>query len=99
MSRNPRFDALLDQMKATHESKNADYAADDNPYSNFELAATIAGCSVATVFRVLMGVKQARLNELLKGKTPNNESIEDTKLDLAVYAALYASYEHRAYLS
>lgn len=35
----------------------------------------------------------ARLKELTsKGKTPNNESIADTRKDLAMYATLWASH-------
>lgn len=90
--RNPKFDAHLETMRAVHDAKNADYATAGNPYSNFELAATVGGCSVDTVFRVLLGVKLARLDELLKGKTPKHESIDDSVLDLSVYAALWASY-------
>lgn len=42
---------------------------------------------------LLVGVKLARLRELTSaGKTPNNESIADTRTDLAMYAALWASY-------
>jgi hypothetical protein len=90
--RNPKFDAHLETMRAIHDAKNADYASDGNPYSNFEIAATVAGCSVDTVFRTLIGVKLARLNELLGGKEPKHESIDDSVLDLSVYAALWASY-------
>lgn len=82
-------------MAHVHDAKNSDYADDGNPYSNFELAATMAGCPVDTVFRVLIGVKMARLDELLKGKTPKHESIEDSLLDLSVYAALWASYRNK----
>ena len=39
-------------------------------------------------------VKIARLSELRgKGKTPNNESIADTHLDLATYATIWGSYD------
>lgn len=90
---NPKFDAVLQKMKAIHDKKSADYANDANRYSNFESAATSAGTTVDVVFRTLIGVKLARLAELQgKGKTPNNESIQDSLLDLAVYASLYASY-------
>lgn len=96
MPRNPKFEALLDEMREVHESKNRDYASDENPYSNFEVAARIAGLfpdPIDQVFATLVGVKLARLAELKgKGKMPNNESIADTQLDLAVYAALWASY-------
>ena len=92
MANNPKFHALLAQMAEMHDRKNADYAHDGNPYSNFEQAAATAGCSVDTVFAVLIGIKLARLQVLLLGKTPNNESIQDSRLDLAVYSALWASY-------
>lgn len=90
--RNQKFDAQLETMRAIHDAKNSDYAEDGNPYSNFEHAAAVAGCSVDTVFRVLIGVKLARLKELLGGKEPKHESIDDSILDLSVYAALWASY-------
>jgi hypothetical protein len=90
--RNPKFDAHLETMRSLHDAKNADYADDGNPYSNFEFAAKVGGCSVDTVFRVLIGVKLARLDELLKGKSPKHESLDDSVLDLSVYTALWASY-------
>lgn len=93
MMRNPAFHALLDEMKAVHDQKNADYAEAANPYSNFEFAAQTAGVTVEQVFRVLIGVKLARLQVLrASGKAPNHESLADTEKDLAVYAALLASY-------
>ena len=83
-------------MAETHDRKNADYAHEGNPYSNFEEAAKYAGVTVDDVFNVLIGVKTARLVELLKsGKEPQNESVQDTLLDRAVYAALHASYHMR----
>lgn len=94
---NPKFDAVIQKMVAIHAKKSQDYANDANRYSNFEAAATSAGTTVDVVFRTLIGVKLARLAELQgKGKTPNNESIEDSLLDLAVYATLYASYYEKA---
>lgn len=90
---NPKFHAILKKMADTHDKKSADYASDSNYYSNFEQAAVSAGVSVDAVFRTMIGVKLARLAELQgKGKTPKNESIKDSLEDLAVYAALYASY-------
>jgi len=96
MAKNPRFDQLLNDMRALHASKNSDYCGDGatvNPFQNFEDAAAFAGCPVDTVFRVLLGIKGARLKALLaSGQKPNHESIDDTRKDLAMYAALYASY-------
>ena len=95
MANNPKFDALLEEMHALHARKNADYAQDGDPLSNFRQAAQVAEgfTGVDAVFASLIGVKLARLRELTSaGKVPNNESIADTRTDLAMYAALWASY-------
>ena len=92
MSRNPRFDAVLARIHDTHEKKNSDYADDSNPYSNFEGAAHLAGQTVDQVFHTLLGIKMERLRQLMTGKKPNYESLDDTLLDLATYAALWLSY-------
>lgn len=90
---NPKFNSALEKMKQIHDKKSQDYANDANRYQNFEEAAATAGCSVDTVFAVLIGVKLARLRELLKSnKEAQNESIQDSRLDLAVYATLWLSY-------
>lgn len=96
--RNPKFNDLIAEMSALHERKNGDYASDGNPYSNFEEAAAVAAgfSGVDAVFAALIGVKLARLRELTSsGKTPNNESINDTRTDLAMYATLWASYHRK----
>lgn len=74
-----------------HDRKNADYANDSDPYSNFAFAADFATIPKLQVYLTLIGIKAARLIELAKGKEPKNESLNDTLLDLAVYAALMAS--------
>lgn len=89
---NPKFNDLLDKMKVIHDKKNADYANDTDPYSNFSFAANFAGVEKIQVYLTLLGVKAARLHELiLNKKIAKNESINDTLLDFAVYAALMAS--------
>lgn len=96
MARNPKYHALLAEMAAMHDRKNEDYASAGNPYSNFEYAGALGALfsdPVDIAFAVLIGVKLARLAELKgKGKTPKNESVADTHLDLAVYASLWGSY-------
>lgn len=91
-SRNPVFSKLMREFEEIHNSKSADYAEDDNVYSNFEFAAKYAGVTVEQVFMVLLGVKVARMKELQKGKTPNNESLLDTYKDHAIYAAIMTAY-------
>jgi hypothetical protein len=95
MAKSPKFEMLLDEMRQLHESKNSDYAQSENPFSNFEEAAAVAEgfTGVDAVFASLIGVKLARLRELTRsGKKPNNESIADTRRDLAMYSTLWAAY-------
>lgn len=93
---NPKFDAILAKMATIHDKKSEDYASAENRYSNFEFAARCVSLftdPLDQVFASLIGVKLARLGELQSsGKTPNHESIQDTRVDLANYAALWASY-------
>lgn len=94
-SRNPIYHEILSKMKTLHENKSHDYAQDSNVFSNFEIAGNLASHfkdPVDNSFVNLIGVKIARLSELLSGKTPKNESIEDTFIDLANYCAIWGSY-------
>lgn len=87
------FPDALRQMEDTHDAKSYDYAKIENRYSNFEFAAAIADefpDGPDHVFATMLGIKLARLAELLsEGKTPKHESIEDTFLDLSNYAVLW----------
>lgn len=93
---NPRYDTLLETIRALHDSKNQDYAQPGNPYSNFEYAAQIAARftdPLDVVFATLIGIKLARMAELSRpGRTPHHEALQDTRRDLANYACLWASY-------
>jgi hypothetical protein len=93
---NPTFLKLLDDIRSTHERKNADYTGNSNPYENFERAAVIVSWfkdPVDQVFAALIGVKLARIANLRsKEGTPNNESIEDSHLDQTVYSGIWASW-------
>ena len=92
---NQNFLDLLEQMKKTHESKTEDYAS-AGFYENFERQAIINSwfiTSIDKVFSTMIAVKLARLATLLNKTTlPNNESIDDSFLDLTVYCGLWASY-------
>lgn len=94
MSRNPEFTELLKRMQETHDKKSHDYAQDSNVFSNFEYAAKVSEPfkdPVDRVFATMIGIKLARLAELLNGKTPKNESVEDTFLDGPNYFAIWGS--------
>lgn len=98
MERNgsPEFYKIIEQMADTHSRKSHDYAMASNPFSNFERAGEIASWfkhPVDIAFAALIGVKLARMAELTaSGKVPNNESLDDTQLDLATYSGLWAAW-------
>ncbi len=81
------IDAFCEKMKSTILGKGNDYANADR-LSNFKLAGAICGLTAEQNCLSMMATKVARLGVLLGGKVPNNESIEDSLLDLANYAAL-----------
>ena len=82
------FAAMVAKMEETLFKKGNDYANTDR-LSNFKLAGAIAGGSAETNCLNMIATKVARLGVLLNSSgQPNNESIEDSILDLANYAVL-----------
>ena len=82
------FEEFVDSMQFVLFSKREDYANED-VLSNFKLAGRISGGSAEINCLNLIATKVARLGVLLKSsKQPNNESINDSVLDLANYAVL-----------
>jgi len=93
--KNKTFNNILDEMRELHDKKSSDYASDSNLYSNFEFAAHLVSQfsdPVDQVFVCLIGIKIARLGQLLSGKKPKNESVEDSLRDLPTYCTIWASY-------
>jgi len=101
--RNPTHAKLMDEIKELHDRKNSDYAQKGNPYSNFERAALLAAMfkdPIDQVFATLIGVKLARLGQLLSSEKqlPKNESIEDSFKDLTNYCGIWtARYLDQSY--
>ncbi len=82
------FGYITGEMRKTLFSKGDDYANEDR-LSNFKLAGAISGGDARTNCLNLISTKVARLGVLINtNKEPNNESIEDSVLDLANYAVL-----------
>lgn len=75
------------QKKNVMKLKSEDYANED-VLSNFKTAG--ANCSISPEQQCLslIATKVARLGNLLSGKTPNNESVSDSILDLSNYTDL-----------
>lgn len=89
MSESSSAERALNSLKDLLVSKNEDYRI-DGEFSNFEFAAKVAGVSVETVFLVQIGIKMGRLMGARRSK--NNESYEDTIVDLNGYTTLYNAY-------
>lgn len=77
-------------MEQIHDAKNHDYAADADPLSNLRMAERFSVPAwKGTLIR--MSDKWSRIEQLAgngKAAQVTAESIEDTLLDLAVYALL-----------
>lgn len=82
------FNEFSEEQRKTLIKKRSDYATED-VLSNFIQTANITGTSPAQVALILIGIKVARLGNLISNnKTNVNESMEDSVLDLANYAFL-----------
>lgn len=82
------FMVLVKKMEETLIRKGNDYSNADR-LSNFKQVAAIMGGHPAKVAMGLMVVKISRINNLVdSGKGIENESLEDSALDLCVYSLL-----------
>ena len=75
------------EKKNVLKLKGEDYANED-VLSNFKTAGANIGISAELQCLSLIATKVARLGNLLSGKTPNNESVADSILDLSNYTDL-----------
>lgn len=84
------FDEIIEKMRTIMLCKGDDYANVDR-LSNFKLAGAISGNTAEVNCLNLIATKVARLGVLLNSTDePNNESIEDSLIDLANYSLLLA---------
>lgn len=83
------FDQIMSKAKKIMMSKGDDYANTDR-LSNFKIAGVAAGGDGITNILNAISTKVVRLSNLLvkSNKVPNNESVEDSTIDLINYAAL-----------
>lgn len=82
------FELIKRRMWQVISKKGHDYANED-VLSNFKLAGSICGLSAEQNCLSLIATKVARLGVLLNSnKEPNNESVQDSVLDLANYTVL-----------
>lgn len=83
----PRFHAILDEMRAMHERKSADYGQGEDPLANVRASKEFGvpawvGCMVRANDKVI------RIKSMVKNGKLENESVEDSLIDLAAYAIL-----------
>ena len=81
------FDLTVEKMREIMFAKGDDYATADR-LSNFKQAGTMCGLTPELNCLSHIATKVARLGVLLDGQTPQNESIEDSLIDLANYSLL-----------
>lgn len=84
------FEALLIDIADLARRKRADYANDHNPYANFDLNAAhmeMPGYTPLEDCKSMVFRKLGRINNL-RGRPPQNETVEDSYRDLAGYAIL-----------
>ena len=84
-----------DKMIAISEAKNHDYAgfSDDDPFANFRMCESLNITSVEKGILTRMCDKMSRISNLLnKDRAVEEETIEDTLLDLANYAIILRNY-------
>lgn len=86
-TRNPKFDALLRQIKELHDGKSHDYSDDADPLSNLRAAQRL-GVEPWRGVLIRLSDKWSRLEQLASGKRPKNESLRDTLVDMSIYALL-----------
>lgn len=82
---NAEFLKILDELKAMHFRKSADYGSDGDAFSNFRSAAE-AGVEPWRGVMVRAFDKVSRIKAFMRSGSLKNESVEDSLLDLASYA-------------
>ena len=91
----PGFVKTLELMQEVHLSKNADYATSSgikNPFYNFDITKFILAQFKEDndkVFVWPIANKLARLAVILSATKINNESVEDSLVDIANYVILW----------
>lgn len=88
---NDSFEAAMADIVLMFRKKNADYARSGSRWSNFEDMSRFLGIDRSPWISslVLCQQKLSRIGALItSGKNPSNESLIDSLLDNAVYAAM-----------
>lgn len=81
------FEKVIDEILALHKKKQSDYGRTGDPFANVRASEDfgIDGW-VGAIIRA--NDKMRRLQKAAKGGTMANESVEDSMMDLSVYAII-----------
>lgn len=84
------FEAAVADMVRTNRKKRRDYTAEGaSPWENFDRVEDQTGMPFGSSIEMHIATKQARLRALVsRGGEPQNESMEDSLLDRAVYSTI-----------
>lgn len=82
-----KFDLVLEELRELHNRKQADYGKATDPFANVRASEDfgIEGW-VGSIVRA--NDKMRRLQAAARGQNLKNESVEDSLVDLAVYAII-----------
>lgn len=83
----PRFRKLLSEMMGVHVKKGADYGSDGDFLANCRGSEAL-GIDAWKGVLIRMGDKMIRLHNAAKGQKLQNESVQDSFMDLANYAII-----------
>lgn len=97
MAGDRRFLDGLDELRALHLSKGADYADAGDPLRNYQVSADDNGVPAWRAAQLRLSEKYHRLMNLTRGveRVPNHESLDDTLLDLAAMSLIVRSLRAR----
>lgn len=88
-----QYEKIMQECQLISKKKNQDYTDGTGMYQNFERSSQLISWfenDIDRAFVALIGTKLARLAALLnEDRVPNNESIEDSFIDLTNYCALW----------
>jgi hypothetical protein len=84
---NTPFMRILSEIQALHDKKQQDYGRTHDPFANVRASADFGipawvGCMIRA------NDKMKRIQKAASGQTLVNESLEDSLMDLAVYAII-----------
>lgn len=89
----PRFYEMLERMASIHDKKSNDYASNADPYANYKFAGLLSKLFDNPDDAGFIGRIAEKLFRLANiennNKSIQNESIEDTEIDIAVITLLW----------